>query len=129
MLPRGETDAAVSTYQLLMRAGRYTEAEQLARQAKQAQPGNSTVELMVERARIARTVTKNGQDGVSDPSEPELDDREPIEGDEPEEIARDWRSIQSRGIQFQDRAMAMGGGMGGGGCRQSLAKTWTGSKF
>ena len=110
---RGEADAAVSTYQLLMRAGRYAEAEQLARQAKQAQPGNSTLALMVERARIARIVTKNGQDGVSDlPGQNSMIEKL-YEVNESDEIARDWRSIQNRGIQFQEQAAGMGGGMGG----------------
>ena len=93
----GDSEAALNTYQLLMRAGRYTEAEQLARQAKHSKPENPTLELMVERRGSPGPSQRTAwMEFPTSPAKTRLSNSS-TKSTSRTKSSRDWQSIQSRG--------------------------------
>ncbi|HUE12676.1 MAG TPA: tetratricopeptide repeat protein, partial [Planctomycetaceae bacterium] len=92
----------VNDYKLLMSAGRYSEALLVARQATETDPNNPSVGLMLERARIATLVAKNGQDGVADRFGARSFPEGLYEDEQETESSGGWASIQRRGTEFQN---------------------------
>jgi alpha-2-macroglobulin len=96
-----------------MSAGRYSEAEAVARRAKDFDPSNRAAIAMLEgarRAKGAKTEMSGARDTFGGFFPNGIDD------DEAERAtSKNWASIQSRGIDFEESGGAMGGGMGGGG--------------